>query len=284
MVAPKPAKQKQPVIIKKKKIVRGHGGHHGGAWKVAYADFITAMMALFLLLWLISQGDQKLKTAIANYFRNPGVFNTQRGGVMPGNRKVSKEPQVVNPQTEEMALVSSATMLRKAFDKRPEFGNVRGQIKIEITDEGLRIQILDRASEVLFDRGSAQLKENMVMILREIAGEVGKLPNPVVVGGHTDAFTFKAADNYTNWELSADRANAARRVLETAGLSKGQVKRVVGHGDSEPINPADPYDPANRRISVLVLRTYPRPTSVPVPPPASSDKKPIPTSTPVSKN
>src|SRR5205085_1533294 len=133
---------------------------------------------------------------------------------------------------------------------------------------------LDRANEVLFDRGSAQLKESMVAILREIAAEVGQLPNSVVVGGHTDAYTFKAGDDYSNWELSADRANAARRVLQTTGLAKGQVIRVVGHGDSEPINPADPYDPANRRISILVLRTYHPSASAPAGTPSLLDKKP----------
>jgi chemotaxis protein MotB len=261
MATPKPAKQSQPqpVIIKKVKKVASHGGHHGGAWKVAYADFVTAMMALFLLLWLISQGDQKLKQAIANYFKNPGVFSTQRGGVLPGAQQLSKEPGILDSVTEDASLHRTAALLRKAFQSRPDIAYLDSQIKIDVTAEGLRLQIVDRANEVLFDSGSAHLKEAMIKILQEIAAEVGKLDNRVVIGGHTDAYTYKREDEYSNWELSADRANATRRVLEKSGLYPGQVKHVIGYGDTEPYNPADPYDPANRRISIIVLRRFPPP-------------------------
>src|SRR6266508_3955291 len=139
------------------KKVKGHAGHHGGAWKVAYADFVTAMMALFLVLWLVSQADTKLKAAIANYFRSPGVFDTQAGGIMSGTSKVSKEPSSMTTKDEEQMLFGIATMLKKKFATRPEFQKYRDQIKIDVTDEGLRIQIVDKAERVSFASGSAGL-------------------------------------------------------------------------------------------------------------------------------
>src|SRR5258707_293604 len=186
-------------------------GHHGGAWKVAYADFVTAMMALFLVLWLVSQADTKLKQAIANYFRSPVVFDTLAGGIVSGPKKVSKDPSPLTSKDEEQALFGIATTLKKKFDTRPEFSKFKDQIKIEMTEQGLRIQILDKADRVSFSSGSAALTPAARSILEEIAHAICVLPNPILIGGHTDRQQFPADSIYTNWELSTDRANAARR-------------------------------------------------------------------------
>lgn len=240
------------------KKVKGHGGHHGGAWKVAYADFVTAMMALFLVLWLVSQADVKLKEAIANYFKSPGVFSSMKGGILSRSKNMSKEP---NPQDNEDALMSAAALLRKKFQKSPEFDAVKDQVKVEITDEGLRIQVVDKAEQVSFASGSADLTESARQILVEIARGICDLPNPIFLGGHTDRRVFPNGSTYTNWELSADRANAARRFLERSCVKPEQIRRVIGYADTELLYPSDPFAPANRRISITVARI--RPKSVP---------------------
>lgn len=236
------------------KKVKGHGGHHGGAWKVAYADFVTAMMALFLVLWLVSQADTKLKSAIANYFRSPGVFDQQAGGVIDGPKKVSKDPSPLTTKDEEQALFGIATILRKKFSTRPEFSQYRDQIKIDVTEQGLKIQITDKAERVSFQSGSSELTGQAKAILVEIAHGICSLPNPILVGGHTDRTPFSSGSAYTNWELSTDRANAARRELEANCVKPEQIHRIVGYADTDPLIPEDPYAQANRRISITVLR------------------------------
>lgn len=236
------------------KKVKGHAAHHGGAWKVAYADFVTAMMALFLVLWLVSQADTKTKQAIAQYFRSPGVFDTQAGGIISGPKKVSKEPSVLTSKDEEQALFGIATALKKKFNTQPEFAKYKDQIKIEMTEQGLRIQILDKADRVSFGSGSSALTPDARAILKEIAGAICELPNPLLIGGHTDRRLFPPDSEYTNWELSADRANAARRALEASCVKPDHIQRIVGYGDTEPIIPEDPYAVANRRISITVMR------------------------------
>lgn len=236
------------------KKVKAHGGHHGGAWKVAYADFITAMMALFLVLWLVSQADTKLKQSIAQYFRSPGVFDTQRGGVLEGPKKVSKEPGALTSKEEEQSLASVAVNLKKEFSTRPEFSSIKDQVKIDVTDQGLRIQIVDQADRVSFTSGSAAVSSEAGAVLAEIARGICTLPNPIQVGGHTDRRHFPAGSTYTNWELSTDRANAARRELEAHCVKPDAIQRVVGHADTELLLPEDPYAPANRRISITVMR------------------------------
>jgi chemotaxis protein MotB len=234
------------------KKVKSRGGHHGGAWKVAYADFVTAMMALFLVLWLVSQADIKLKESIANYFRAPGVFNSVEGGILSRAKNMSKEP---NPQDNEEALASAAMLLRKKFQKSPEFDAVKDQVKVEITEDGLRIQILDKAERVSFASGSAELTEGAKAILNEISQHICELPNPIYLGGHTDRAVFPQGSGYSNWELSADRANAARRYLENNSCVKAeQIRRVVGYADTELLYPGDPYAPGNRRISITLAR------------------------------
>lgn len=236
------------------KKAKGHGGHHGGAWKVAYADFVTAMMALFLVLWLVSQADIKLKQAIAAYFRSPGVFDTLQGGILSQAKKVSKEPGSLTAKDDEQALFGVAEALQKQFSSRPEFSKLKDQVHIQVTDEGLRIQIIDKADKVSFQSGSAELTEEAKSILTEIAAGICQLPNKIKIGGHTDSRVFPNNNGYTNWELSADRANAARRVLEAGCVPTDQIIRIVGFADTEHLVPNDPYSPANRRISIVVLR------------------------------
>jgi chemotaxis protein MotB len=244
--------------IKKVKIQSHHGS---GAWKVAYADFVMAMMALFLVLWLVSQADVKLKEAIANFFRSPGVFTTMQGGILGRPSKLSKEP---NPIDNEEALMSAAMLLRKSFQKNPEFESVKDQIKIEVTEEGLRIQILDKAERVSFSTGRAELTPEARTILNEVARGICSLPNPIFIGGHTDRRVFPKDSPYTNWELSADRANAARRFLETSCVKPEQIRRVIGYADTEPLLPSDPYAPANRRISITLSRLNLKPAKHPI--------------------
>lgn len=245
--------QKKPRRRPRKK--RGHaGGHHGGSWKVAYADFVTALMALFLVLWLVSQADTKVKQAIASYFRSPGVFDTQAGGVLSGPKKASKEPTELTSKDEEQALFGMAAMLKKSFSTRPEFSKYKEQIRIEMTEQGVRIQILDDAERVSFDSGRADLTPGARTILAEIAQAICQLPNPLLIGGHTDRHLFPTNSPYTNWELSADRANAARRALEQGCVKPEQIKRIVGYADTELLVPEDPYATANRRLSIVVMR------------------------------
>jgi len=247
-----PASEKKPRRRIKK--VKAHAAHHGGAWKVAYADFVTAMMALFLVLWLVSQADTKLKSAIANYFRSPGVFDQQAGGVIDGPKKVSKDPSPLTTKDEEQALFGIATILKKKFETRPEFAKYKDQIKIEMTEQGLKIQILDKAERVSFTSGSAALTTEARSILDEIAHAICALPNPLLIGGHTDRMLFPPGSTYTNWELSTDRANAARRELEANCVKPEQIGRIVGYADTDLLFPDDPYAVGNRRISITVLR------------------------------
>ncbi|MCC7307152.1 MAG: OmpA family protein, partial [Acidobacteria bacterium] len=236
------------------KKAKGHGGHHGGAWKVAYADFVTAMMALFLVLWLVSQADMKLKQQIAAYFRSPGVFDTMDGGVLSQAKKVSNEPTSLTSKDDEQALFSVAQALQEQFSTRPEFEKYKDQVQISVTDEGLKVNLIDKADKVSFPSGSSDLTADASSILTEIARGVCSLPNKINIGGHTDSRVFSTANGYTNWELSADRANAARRVLEAGCVKPEQIRRIVGFADTEPLVPNDPYAPANRRISITVLR------------------------------
>jgi chemotaxis protein MotB len=244
---PKPPRRR----VKK---ARAHGGHHCGAWKVAYADFVTAMMALFLVLWLVSQADMKLKQQIAQYFRSPGVFDSMEGGILSQAKKVSNEPENLTSKDDEQALFSVAQALQKQFSTRPEFERFKDQVQIAVSDEGLKIQLIDKADRVSFPSGSAELTADAITIITEIAAGICVLPNKINIGGHTDSRVFPTANGYTNWELSTDRANAARRVLEAGCVKPDQIRRIVGFADTDPLVPNDPYAPANRRISITVLR------------------------------
>ncbi len=236
------------------KKAKGHAAHHGGAWKVAYADFVTAMMALFLVLWLVSQADTKLKESIANYFRSPGVFETMDGGILAQAKKVSKEPTSLTSKDDEQTLFAVAAQLQKKIKTGPEFSKYKDQVQVEVTEEGLKIQLIDNADRVSFPSGSAEIAVEPRKILEEIAQGICELPNKITIGGHTDSYVFPSTKGYTNWELSADRANAARRVLENICVNPEQIHRIIGYADTDPLVPEDPFAQANRRISITVLR------------------------------
>lgn len=238
----------------KRKIVKkvSHGGHHGGAWKVAYADFVTAMMALFLVLWLVSQGDQKLKEQIANYFRSPGVFTSVQGGILGGAPKPNKDINSNSDKSDQDSLKDTAAQLKERFSKLSEFAPYNDQIKITLVDEGLLIQLVDKANQVSFESGSSELTLMAGNILKEISTIICNLPNPIQVSGHTDAHPYPS-NHYTNWELSTDRANTARRLLVESCVEPTKIKRVVGYAETLPLIIEDPFAPENRRISIMLF-------------------------------
>src|SRR5258706_7793263 len=246
----------RPIIIIKKK--GGHGGHHGGAWKVAFADFITALMALFLVLWLVGQ-SKKVKEAVAGHFRNPpGILDGSRSGILPGNEGVNeaiqpKENSPVSLEDEMAKLERSAGHLQQVFTETDAFKSIRNQIQIRMSPEGLEIQLTENAKKVLFEVGSAPPVQDTKDVLIQIAKEIGKISNRAMIAGHTDRRPYSDSRHYSNWELSSDRANGARRVLVENGMKPEQIARVIGFADTQLLNEKDPYADANRRITILVL-------------------------------
>lgn len=255
-------------IVKKKNA--GHG-HHGGAWKVAYADFVTAMMAFFMVMWLIGL-DAKTRQAIAAYFRDPVGFMqavrakseavfTINETVPPGGKNTPNMPRAAKDgktvlkkgrQTERKELEEFKKYVETALSNIPELSRLKEYVKIEFVKEGLRIELLEGKEPVFFQTGSATVTPAAQRLLQIIAQKVGKLDNRVVVEGHTDAQPYRYGGGYSNWELSTDRANAARRVLEASGLWKGQVAEVRGYADTRLRNPQDPFHYSNRRVSLLI--------------------------------
>lgn len=263
---------KPRVIIKKKK--GGHGGAHGGAWKVAYADFVTAMMALFMVLWLLTQADLKLRSQIAQYFRDPGIL--AGGSVINPEQNLAKsrDPEVVTKdiivvqgkmKSEQELLEGTQQELQEAIKaaakENPELAQIQDQVIIQVTDAGLSIQVLDtnKSRDLIFDLSSAELKPPLVELLRRIATLLAKLPNHVQLGGHTDSRPYPTTSKKTNWDLSFERANNARRVLQEAGLRPGQITKVLAHADSQPLVPENPAADENRRLSILAERDAPPP-------------------------
>jgi chemotaxis protein MotB len=245
-----------PPIIKRLAPRRRHATH--GAWKVAYADFVTSMMALFIVLWAAEQSPE-IRAAIANYFRNPSVVPTanDRAGVLPAAGAVLPvaAADAAPAERSETALTDAAARIRSALENDPDLRALRDQVRIEMTPEGLRIQLAERDDSLFFEIGSARMKPALTRLLTIVAEIVGTLPNDVVVEGHTDTRQYARQDQgYTNWELSADRANSARRVLEAKGLRPRQIVRVVGFADHDLLLPDDPLDAQNRRVSVIVRR------------------------------
>ncbi len=237
-------------IIKKK---RGHEGGHGGAWKVAYADFVTAMMALFIVLWIVGQ-SKDVKDAIAAYFKDPGLFMAAKKGIMsgPATSKTVNAPVAPDKEAGEMArLKAEADNLRKAIAATPDFSKFKDKIQVTVTQEGLRIDLVEASEGLFFDIGKAHLKPEAVKLIRLIAPRLGGLGNDMILEGYTDARPYASRD-YTNWDLSADRANAARKVLEDGGVRKDQVRAVRGFADRNLKIPDSPYDFRNRRVSILV--------------------------------
>ena len=241
----------QPVIVVKKK--SGHAGHHGGAWKVAYADFVTAMMAFFLVMWLVNQ-SKPVKAAIGGYFRDPVAFEASGGrGVLPGGDTVNP-PKPVTPdaEAEERKRMEAAVLhIREGLDA-DTFKSLRDQVEFSITPEGLRIDLVDKDDSTFFDSGSASLHGETERLLSVIAHELGTLDHQVDLEGHTDSRGYASTDKYSNWELSADRANAARRTMERNGLRTDQVTSVRGLADKQLRFPENPLDARNRRVSILV--------------------------------
>ncbi|NKB50095.1 MAG: flagellar motor protein MotB [Alphaproteobacteria bacterium] len=293
----------QPIIIKKVK--KGGHGHHGGAWKVAYADFVTAMMAFFLLLWLLNATTEEQKSGLADYFSPASVSSTGSGsGGVLGGQSISVEgnqvsaggpteggatlpippsqtppaevesddpdAEVVDSDTAEEVVQESVDellarheqeqfeaaedSLRDAIESIPELEALQDSLVIEQTPEGLRIQLIDQAGYPMFASGSANANEQLIQLIGLVTQIVTQLPNKLAISGHTDSVPFRNADGYTNWELSSDRANAARRLLVEGGLDEERVANVQGRSATEPFVPEDTTDPSNRRISIVLLR------------------------------
>src|SRR5216683_252984 len=229
-----------PIIIKKKV---SHGGHHGGAWKVAYADFVTAMMALFIVLWLLSS-SVKIQEAVGGYFRDPSGSAKRTGTGLAG----SGENLLLNKQ--DMSKLKDE--LQSNIQKMNDLDKLKKNIEMTVTAEGLGIELLESEKGTFFDSGSSALNTSGQEMLALLAVELGKVPNHVSVEGHTDAKPFTGKRSYSNWELSADRANAARRLMQQSGLRPDQVSQVRGFADQRLRNLKDAQDPSNRRISIIV--------------------------------
>lgn len=277
--------QLPPIVVRRVKR-RGHGGHHGGAWKVAYADFVTAMMAFFLVMWLIGAGTREQRAAISEYFKNPsmtqgtatmappgqtgpggastsmiklgGAKDLARapGGKAQGGAVASVDPKEIEKEArrqERARLEDLMQQLQAAIQNSQALAPFKDQLLLDITPEGLRIQIVDKQNRPMFDLGSAQLRPYTMTILEELAGFIDRVPNRISLSGHTDDAPYNTDHRYSNWELSADRANAARRALLAGGLAEDKIARVIGLAASVPFDRGNPADPVNRRISIIVM-------------------------------
>ena len=273
----------RPIIVKK--IKKGGGGHHGGAWKVAYADFVTAMMAFFLLLWLLNVTTKEQKAGIANFFDpTPKIATTVSGANgMLGGLTVSKEgamatdvqqlaehqeesPSMQNQsitdeqfeeetkKREEENFKKAEKAIQEAMKENPELQELEKNLRMDMTPEGLRIQIVDSEGKPMFPSGSAQMYERTEKLIEKVAEVIRKMPNEISVRGHTDSVPYSKGNAYTNWELSADRANASRRVLVRAGVPDAKINNVLGKADKDHLIANKPNDAQNRRISIILLR------------------------------
>lgn len=275
------AKRLQPIIVKKVK----KGGHaaHGGAWKIAYADFVTAMMAFFLLMWLLGSTSEGDKKGIADYFQSPLKVALLNGGSGSGDSSsllkgggqdltrssgqvkrgdVPAPRSTINLQAlrqeqraaEAAQLQTLSQQIEVEFRNNPKLSKYASQIKLDMTRDGLRIQIVDALARPMFDSGSALIKPGLRELLRVVGGVLAEVPNRLTLEGHTDALPFPGGDRgYSNWELSADRANATRRELVAGGLTEDRVLRVIGLASSQPVNRQDPNEPQSRRIAIIVM-------------------------------
>jgi chemotaxis protein MotB len=255
--------QKPIIIIKKKS---AHGGHHGGAWKVAYADFVTAMMALFIVLWLLNQSP-KIQAAVGGYFRDPNGTASKPATDKPG----VSDHFMLNPDTMQKLKEG----LEKSLKNVPNFDKLKDHIEMTVTSEGLRIDLLESSNGTFFDSGSPKLSADGQDMLIKLAQELGNLPNTICIEGHTDAKPYGGNSTYTNWELSADRANSARRVMQGNGLRPDQISQVRGFADQMLRRPSAPLDPSNRRISVIVQYVpQEKPASAATPSPSGNSPAP----------
>lgn len=284
----------QPIIVKK--IIK-KGGHHGGAWKVAYADFVTAMMAFFLLLWLLNVTTDEQKAGIAEYFDpNPRIAESISGAggilggltIVPEGVKVSDNAPLIPPdqpadpalrpgddvlqpvptpeqlteeriaeekrRREEEEFKRAEAQLRQAIETSPELAELSKNIMMDMTPEGLRIQIVDQQGNSMFPSGSAQMYDKTRALLEKVTEVIQSMPNQISVRGHTDSVPYNGANGYTNWELSTDRANASRRVILQSGMPEARINNVLGKADTDHLFPDQPKDARNRRLSIILLR------------------------------
>jgi chemotaxis protein MotB len=275
------SKKLQPIIIKK--IKKGGHGAHGGAWKIAYADFVTAMMAFFLLMWLLGSTAEGDKKGIADYFNSPlklslmggasgsgdsssvvkggGTDLTRTSGqVKAGDVEAQRRTLQLKALKAEQKRAEAARLealkqkVEEALAASPKLAAMKSQIRLDMTRDGLRIQIIDEQNRAMFDSGSAVVKPYMRELLREIGAVLAEVPNKLTLEGHTDAQPFGAGERgYSNWELSSDRANASRREINAGGLPEDRVLLVQGLASSVLFDPAAPDSPVNRRISIIVM-------------------------------
>ena len=232
-----------PIIIVKRK-QKGHAGHHGGAWKVAYADFVTAMMSLFMVLWLLNSSEQ-VKKAVGGYFTDPKGHGKDVGNGIRANGNgalsVSKDDiSKLKEKMEQAVRQSTPPALRE-------------NVVMTVTSEGLRVELIEGEGSTFFESGSPAPSEAGKNLLANLAKEIGKLPNKVTIEGHTDSRPFTSRAEYSNWELSSDRANAARRLMQTLGMREDQVSQVRGYADQSPRDASRPDDPKNRRVTMIIL-------------------------------
>jgi chemotaxis protein MotB len=235
------AKKVQPIIIIRKKVDH-HDDEHGGAWKVAYADFVTAMMALFIVLWLLS-ASEKVQKAVGGYFQDPTGQGKQTGSTTAG---VGETLTLTKSQLDQIK-----EKIQEAMKQIPAFKDMQNQIKMTVTAEGLRIDLLETKRGLFFETGNPKPTEAGGELLKVLATELTKLPNKIVIEGHTDSTPYGRPD-YSNWELSSDRANAARRILTDSGLDDSRISQVRGFADQRLLLKDDPSNPSNRRISIIV--------------------------------
>ncbi len=233
----------QPIIIIKR-VKKGHAAHHGGAWKVAYADFVTAMMALFMVLWLVSSSEQ-VKKAIGGYFNDPTGKGKEVGNGMRGAGGES-----LSLQKDDMGKLKEK--LEQAIKTSQPFQQMKEHVVMTVTGEGLRIELLEDAKGMFFQSGISEPSPYGKELMALLAIEIGKLPNHVTIEGHTDSKPYAGRAGYSNWELSTDRANAARRWMQASGMRDDQVTQIRGFGDQNPRKPDDPEDDSNRRVSFIV--------------------------------
>jgi chemotaxis protein MotB len=282
----------RPIIVKK--IKKGGHGHHGGAWKVAYADFVTAMMAFFLLMWLINTTTPEQKRGIADYFAPESVSRSESGtGALLGGTSAANDgaagqgslavkTQLRPPATEDQseinskgkdnedasassgqssaqnaALEQAAARLRQAMQDKPDLAELSKHVLIDDTPEGVRIQLVDQDGRSMFEAGKAEPKPYAQLLLQEVAKTVANLPNRISIVGHTDGGSFQGPGGYSNWDLSAARANASLKVLLDSGLGQDHIAEVGGKAGSDPLYPDNPYASGNRRISIVLLREAP---------------------------
>lgn len=249
-------KENQPIIIKKIKKA-GHGGHHGGAWKVAYADFVTAMMAFFLVMWLVSVVSVDAKKAIAEYFRSFSVFEGSKAGGM-GVKVGVAGGDIIQLEKESGSIKGGSDIqIRLAYDiGRIVEANLKketmDQVLINATDKGVRIEMVEKKDNPMFESGKAGLLTVGADIIKAVSESIKNTTNDIIIEGHTDAHQYQK-DGYTNWELAADRANAVRRELINEGIDASRIKQVASFADNLPLKRDDPYAPINRRVSIFLM-------------------------------